>query len=343
MNYSFYDEMDELNEILTETTDEETFLETMMDLLGFNDPRYGIFTEKKSSIEYSIRSFKKRYKYKVRNSIPTVFINGRRVAVDLDINDYSDYERTASVVYYPKSQINKLILNREFFELSKKDQDAIIQHEMGHMRLKPLNPSSQTARTRISDELITQWVHDMADEANDIAEDAEMPERIKNKYIDEIRQMVTDKVSTLKNKRLTTDEMEKLRTNMYLYAELRAEELSSKYKFTVNGNSSEIYYPSHIDADELEADRYAANRIGGKQVTHAIRSYNKQQMKPHNKYRARKAKNQERIDNDELPLTDKEFNDEVSLSNKGMSADYNIRRKMIGDDFMKKSDVYKNI
>ena len=38
-----------------------------------------------------------------------------------------------------------------------------------------------------------------------------------------------------------------------------------------------------------------------------------------------------------------EFNDEVSQSNKGMSADYNIRRKMIGDDFMKKSDVYKNI
>ena len=47
MNYSFYDETDELNEILAETTDEEAFLETMMDLLRFNNPKYGVFIEKK--------------------------------------------------------------------------------------------------------------------------------------------------------------------------------------------------------------------------------------------------------------------------------------------------------
>ena len=114
MNYSFYDDMDELHEILEETTDEEEFLETMMDLLGFNDPRYGVFMEKKTSIEYNIQSFKKRYKYKIRNAKPTIRINGHRVEVDLDINDYSDYERTVSVEYNQKSQINKLILSKNF-------------------------------------------------------------------------------------------------------------------------------------------------------------------------------------------------------------------------------------
>lgn len=343
MNDSFYFEMDELHEILEETTDEEEFLETMMDLLGFNDPKYGVFMEKKTSIEYSIQSFKKRYKYKIRNAKPTIRINGHRVEVDLDVNDYSDYERTVSVEYNQKSQINKLILSKDFFELNKKDQDAIIQHEMGHMRLKPLNPSSQIARTRISDEIITQWVHDMADEAADIMKNNSIPQNIKKQYANEIRQMVTDKASALKGKRLTTDEMESLRTDMYLYAGLRARELSLKYGFTLDGNADKIYYPSHIDGDEIEADRYAANRVGNKQLTHAIMSYDKQQMKPHNKRKTRKLKNQERIDDGIRPLTDEEFQNMITQSNKEMNSDYNVRRKMINDDFMQKSDVYKNI
>lgn len=35
MNYSFYDEMDELDDILNESTDEEIFIESMEELFGY--------------------------------------------------------------------------------------------------------------------------------------------------------------------------------------------------------------------------------------------------------------------------------------------------------------------
>ena len=79
MNYSFYDEMDELNEILTETTDEETFLETMMDLLGFNDPKYGVFTEKKTTAEYALDKFKRDYQYDPKTKTMSSFALEQRM------------------------------------------------------------------------------------------------------------------------------------------------------------------------------------------------------------------------------------------------------------------------
>ena len=42
MNYSFYDEMDELDDILNESSDAETFIESIEDLL---DERVSTFTE----------------------------------------------------------------------------------------------------------------------------------------------------------------------------------------------------------------------------------------------------------------------------------------------------------
>lgn len=35
MNYSFYDEMDELDDIINESTDEEIFIESMEELFGY--------------------------------------------------------------------------------------------------------------------------------------------------------------------------------------------------------------------------------------------------------------------------------------------------------------------
>ena len=35
MNYSFYDEMDELDDIINESSDEEIFIESMEDIIGY--------------------------------------------------------------------------------------------------------------------------------------------------------------------------------------------------------------------------------------------------------------------------------------------------------------------
>lgn len=346
MNYSFYDEMDELDEILTETTDEETFLETMMDLLGFNDPKYGVFMEKKDSIDYKIKSFKKRYNFHKTDKeglIGAILINDIPVLVDLDINNYdNDYERDASTVYLNDIQQNILVLNRSFFELNKKDQDALIQHEMGHMRLKPGRPTMQMADNRITIKLIDKWIQDFSKSINAKYKLGELNGDKRDAILEDIQNTMKTQIESLYNKKRTNPNMENLRDEIYDYAERYAKNLSKKYKFSVKG-LPEVFQSTHFDADEMEADRYAANHTSEKQVTRAIINYNKQQAKSRNKSRMRKDINQKKYDNEEPPITDMEFDSEVSKNNKEHAADYIMRKKALSDNNMKHSRVYKNI
>lgn len=346
MNYSFYDEMDELNEILTETTDEEAFLETMMDLLGFNDPKYGVFMEKKETIKYRIKSFKKRYDFHKTNpegTIGVIKINGIPVYVDLDITNYDmeDYERDASAVYLYEIQQHMLVLNRSFFELNKRDQDALIQHEMGHMRLKPGNPSRQTADDRITDKLIDKWIQNLSDKVDYACKLEGMTDEERETVIEDLQETMKGRIETLHNAKRTPPDIEKLRDEMYDYVEKYIQKLSRKYKFSVRGTGS--FQSLHFDADEMEADRYAANHTSEKQVTRAIINYNKQQARSRNKSRMRKDINQERYDDDMLPITDSEFDSVVSKNNKEHAADYMMHKKALSDNNMKRSRVYKNI
>lgn len=346
MNDSFYFEMDELHEILEETTDEEEFLETMMDLLGFNDPKYGVFMEKKETIKYRIKSFKKRYDFHKTNpegTIGAILINGIPVCVDLDINNYDteDYERDASAVYLDEVQQYILVLNRSFFELNKKDQDALIQHEMGHMRLKPGNPSRQTANDRITDKLIVKWIQKLSDKVDSMCELEGMTDEERDDVIEDLQDAMKEHIETLYNAKRTSPDMEKLRDEMYDYAEKYVQKLSKKYKFSVKGKG--ILQSIHFDADEMEADRYAANHTSEKQVTRAIINYNKQQARTHNKSKMRKTTNQIRKDEKRPPISDKEFNEEISRNNKEHDADFIMRKKALNDDKMKHSKVYKNI
>lgn len=346
MNYSFYDEMDELNEILEETTDEETFLETMMDLLGFNDPKYGVFMEKKETIKYRIKSFKKRYDFHKTNpegTIGAILINGIPVYVDLDINNYDteDYERDASAVYLDEVQQYMLVLNRSFFELNKKDQDALVQHEMGHMRLKPGNPSRQTANERITDKLIIKWIQNFSNKVDTMCRLEGMTNDERKVVIDNFRDAMEERIETLYNAKRTPPDMEKLRDGMYDYAEKYVQKLSKKYKFSVKGNGT--IQSLHFDADEMEADRYAANHTSEKQVTRAIINYNKQQARSRNRSKMRKSMNQIRKDEGRAPISDAEFNKEISRNNKEHDADFIMRKKALNDDKMKHSKVYKNI
>lgn len=346
MNYSFYDELDELDEILEETTDEETFLETMMDLLGLNDPKYGVFMEKEDSIDYKIRSFKKRYdfhKTDKKGLVGAILINGIPVYVDLDINNYdTDYERDVSSVYIDGVHQNILVLNRSFFVLNKKDQDALIQHEMGHMRLKPGQPSIQTANNRITDNLIEKWIQDLSKRVEDKYNQGEIDEDEFEEIQEDIQNKMKTRIERLYNKKVTNPNMEKIRDEIYDYADQYAKNLAKKYKFSVKGLTG-VFQSTHFDVDEMEADRYAANHASEKQVTRAIINYNKQEARSRNKSRMRKDINQARYDANMSPITDSEFDSVVSKNNKEHAADYMMRKKALSDNNMKHSRAYKNI
>lgn len=128
MNYSFYDEMDELDDILNESTDEEIFIESMEEL----------FEEKATRTEYAMRRFKERYKYNPNDK--TIVVNGTRYNVDLDI--------AKPIIYLPDSagghaasprqtcfawtDEGQIILDKKFFQLKDdKRRAAVLQHEVG--------------------------------------------------------------------------------------------------------------------------------------------------------------------------------------------------------------------
>lgn len=318
----------------------------MVDLLGFNDPKYGMFMEKKDSIDYKIKSFKKRYDFHKTDQeglVGAILINGIPVYVDLDINNYdNDYERDASTAYIDEVQQNILILNRSFFELNKKDQDALIQHEMGHMRLKPGQPSVQTANNRITDKLIEKWTQDFSKQIEDKYNLGEINEDEFDEILEDIQSTMKTRIESLYNKKRTKLDMEKIRDEIYDYADQYAKNLGKKYKFSVKGLSG-IFQSTHFDVDEIEADRYAATHTSEKQLTRAIINYNKQQARSRNKSRLRKDINQARYDANKQPITDSEFDSVISKNNKEHAVDYMMRKKALSDNNMKHSRVYKNI
>ena len=159
--------------------------------------------------------------------------------------------------------------------------------------------------------------------------------------IEDLQDAMKERIETLYNAKHTPPDMEKLRDEMYDYAEKYVQKLSNKYKFSVKGKGT--LQSLHFDVDEMEADRYAANHTSEKRVTRAIINYNKQQARTHNKSKIRKTTNQIRKDEKRPPISDTEFNEDITRNNKEHDADFIMRKKALNDDKMKHSKVYKNI
>lgn len=105
-----------------------------------------VFTEKKTKLEYRVNAFKKKYKYNPSNS--TIEVDGNRYKVDLNINDKTievpqpdgstyHFPRTnSSVPNYEDKSKSTIYLDVNFFSLpSTKSQDALLQHEIGHIQM----------------------------------------------------------------------------------------------------------------------------------------------------------------------------------------------------------------
>lgn len=271
MNYSFYDEMDELHEILEETTDEETFLETMMDLLGFNDPKYGVFTEKKSSVEYALKRFKEHYHYDPENS--TITVRGKEYKVDFKIkNDvyhngdkWSERELEA-VINGPDK---KIVLDNKFFKLKNdKRRDALLEHELTHMTLHSEDPSSKYIDTdtissrKITRKEVDQSKRETGEDEPGLSDDERKARTRQGVFR---RMQLRNQSQPLKNKSTATDEMNKARDD----AAKRAESHVPKHP--------EVVRSTHVnDPDEYEADARSVNRMGGpKHLKAALRESNK--------------------------------------------------------------------
>ena len=290
MNYSFYDEMDELNEILTETTDEETFLETMMDLLGFNDPKYGVFMEKKTSAEYTLKKFKEKYKYDP--DAKTITVNG----VDFPVNITSKNDlicarvkgkpvwsvNTTSTTFDDKGQPT-INIDSNFFKLKgtkmkgPNRQKAALQHEVGHATLHSYNPNVDTTNKHaLTKEMLDAHIDDAIEEVLHDAREKGIIKKSDNYDNSEIARGLSDELG------------HKLAAKYKDYVDYtNQDELDKKIRLDAR-NAAMKYLPNIVDynayskhttAEEFEADRYAANKIDESSVKRATRELYKKTKK----------------------------------------------------------------
>lgn len=278
MNYSFYDEMDELNEILTETTDEEIFLETMMDLLGFNDPKYGVYTEK-SHIQRALDRFKKRYDYK--SDTGTILVDGKRYKVDIDINhDYicvKTHGRNIWKVRETEVDPNdnaKIILDKDFFKLKNgRRRNAVLQHEIAHSKLHTTKVPAKNEKdapidkTKMSNEVLKykalrkggQVYRDYIRQGKSPSEAHKLAVKVAS---DECNNDNAKQYRELQKLNMSKDAIDE-RENTFKHARKLADDLNTKYK---NG---------HLNGLEIEADRYAANKSNEREVKRGLRENSK--------------------------------------------------------------------
>lgn len=279
MNYSFYDEMDELNEILTETTDEEAFLETMMDLLGFNDPKYGVYTEK-SHIQRALDRFKKRYEYDPSTS--TIKVDGTRYKVDMDINnDYICVKVNGRNIWKIRDTSvdpndgGTIILDKDFFKLKNgRRRNATLQHEIGHARLhtttipdddeddKPIPDKTKLSRGVLKYSALKS-AKNIYDDQIKHGKSHEEANKTAQKEAKKILQNSNSKRYMAKQVEYASKDDINEREATFK----RADHLARKLRGTREN--------PHLNPLEIEADRYAANKSNEREVKRGLRENSK--------------------------------------------------------------------
>ena len=278
MNYSFYDELDELDDIITESSDDETFIETMEEDLGLNDPRYGIFEEKKTSSEYALEKFKKKYHYDSKSR--TILVDGTRYKVNITFNNNLTYvtyggktiwsvnTTSTSVDDNGNTSIN---IDKNFFKLKgQKRRDAALQHEVGHSKLHMTNPLANTTDMhRLTKDMLYEIIQDSVDSE-----------------LDKMRtQGILGGNDTVSNNRLAKNTcdtiLKKMIPRMRMYSKYTNNDDRDNAIRMDARNAAKKYLPlkvdigalpTHTTSDEFEADRYAANRTSEKDMRKSTRN-----------------------------------------------------------------------
>lgn len=240
--------------------------------------------EKKSKEEYARDKFNKRYDFvpdkdAISKNKGTIKVGGKRYKFGVN-----NKENSSGVTPNLDSFVN---LNKNTFKLkNSKRQDFILHHEIGHdkMHSPNMDPKFKTDETmnRVFREILIKLSQKYPDKIND--------EWVKNR--NNITKLTNDFKSVYGDK--TVDNIN--RDEMYKY-------IKNKY---INNKSKN----QHLTPDEIEADRYSANKVGTKNAQKSLRESEK------------------RFGNKKSKV----FHDEVE-----------IRSKALKDDKLKNNDLYKNI
>ena len=277
MNYSFYEEMDELDDILSESDEIEDIIESVDEL----------FEEKATRDEYVMRRFKEKYKYNPSDS--TIEVDGKRYKVKfpsksgvmtIDNNSGVGPNRVAMQNRMSMDTVlNKdgaIMLDETFFALKDdKRRDALLKHEIGHSKLHSTMPGyKHTDTSKISKEMIINEIDTQCKNTEDTIRKAfgnEYSDELINDYMKSTRQQLLDSVKGYMACSTASEAQSKIRAD--------ARKAANKY---VPKQRDDGVDRSHASAKEYEADRYAANHSNERSVKRGIREFYKISSKPKN-------------------------------------------------------------
>lgn len=302
-----------------------------------------VFVEKASTEQYRLSKFKKKYHYDP--SKKTITVDGEVYKVDLD--------HYKSGVMYCKNQMGATVatirqtaadlqnddpvihFDRNFFKLKNpKRQDAILQHEIGHTKLHNTNLSNpHTDKSAVSGNAFNEMfkvAYKSAEEQVDILYKSLFGRSMTSS---EKKELITTIKKTILPKK---DEYMKLSTNQQK-AKLRDDMIKIAKKYTKNSDSS------HANPQEVEADRYSANRTSEKDIKRGVREAYKHAKKDEDIRKDIKAlrkiqdpnnKANLGIDRETVAATKKNLNKEGQV-------DMERRSKALKDDELRNSKIYK--
>lgn len=235
-----------------------------------------IFEEKATRTEYAMRRFKERYKY--NPSDKTIVVNGTRYNVDLDIakpiiylpDGAGGHVATPRQTCFAWTDEGQIILDKKFFQLKDdKRRAAVLQHEVGHGRLHNTTPGNKTAdRSKISRTMIMDEIAEQEEELKKYYKRIGFSDKETAEYV----QMWKDGIKP------NIDGYLKMSTASEVEDKIRASARAAARKYVPKHNPN--LDKTHTNANEFEADRYAANKVGERYIKRGVRETMKMASKP---------------------------------------------------------------
>lgn len=223
--------------------------------------------EKKTREEYARRSFKKKYNFEPDkpggNTGTITDKEGRKYKVDMeksgtmDVGEYQVRRQTFADLSDKEGKVN---LDKNFFKLKGSNKgerrDAMLQHEIGHQKLHNMNPDNKTMEDknrnmRVFKSTIKNMVKDQTG-GIDISKRGEGETKEEGH---DARKQIYDNYGAedyAKSIKATKEEKNQ-----------REKDHSTAKKFEKPG--------AHMNAEEYEADRHAANRTSERAVKRGTR------------------------------------------------------------------------
>lgn len=290
---------------------------------GFDD----IVTEKATREKYRMSRFKKKYNYDPKNK--TIIVNGEKYKVDLDIksptmNVKNSDGSVATIIRQTAAELSSddptIHIDEKFFKLKNdRRRDATLQHEIGHVKMHSLVDNKHLDKAFVTGTNFDVFVKSQMKTLRQKLEDS--------LYTPTDKELRDEIIESLKEQGITKSTYTSIKPDDIDRAKLRKDMLKivTKYKSKTN---------NHVNMQEVEADRYSANRTSEKDIKKGVNEIYKHAKKDKAIRKSFKGYDIYDVPDDVVKYVRK-------TQNKSGSEDMKVRSKALKDKDLRNSKIYK--